>query len=172
MKREATVDPPPFVAFVDRAKDGWQDRARQCLADGQNFFVPLCDGSGSEAALAEILEIEFDPFPAPETTAQLLSSSHFMVQQNFRLPYKKGDSPERIYDVEQFGLPRMHPPNVKQYLVYCHVRGIVSQHDLPFDARVARDHYNNDRFGRSHFPEAAIFRWETRSGGERSSWLF
>jgi hypothetical protein len=158
MKRDAAVDLPPFVAFIDGAIEGWQERARQSLDEGQNFFIVVADEQ--KAALAAILDLAPESLPAPETTAALLSSSRFIDQREFRLPNTRGDRPERIYHIEQLNLPRTHPPTVKLYLVYCYVRGIVSQHDLPSDARVGCDHYNNDRFARSHYPEAAVYRWE------------
>jgi hypothetical protein len=158
LKREAAVELPPCVVFIDGAQGGWEERARQCREDGHNFFVLL--RSGLEPVLADILEVNVEELPAPESTARLLSSSRFIDQANFRLPDAHSEPPERIFHIEQLNLSRTRPPNVKQYLVYCYVRGIVSQHDLPSDARVSCDHYNNDRFARSQYPDAAVYRWE------------
>lgn len=157
MSQDATVEMPHLVPFIDGALDGWEERTQHCLKEGHNFFILVREGR--EAALAELLEQPGSALPAPETVAQLLSSSRFIDQRQFRLPDTKG-ARERVYHIEQINLPRTHPPNVKQYLLYCYVRGIISQHDLPSDARVACDHYNNDRFARSQFPEAAVYRWE------------
>ena len=158
MKRELTVDMPPSVAFIDGAIDGWQERARHCLDDGQNFFVLI--RQGAEEALADIISVPPLSLPAPETKATLLSSSRFLDASEFRLPEHTTEGHEKVYHIEQLWLPRTRPPEVKPYLLYCYVRGIISQHDLPADARVACDHYNNDRFARSQFPEAAVYRWE------------
>jgi hypothetical protein len=158
MKRDATVELPPLVAFIDGSAEGWEERVRHALHDGQNFFVLLREGA--EQSLADILELPLHSLPAPETAAKLLSSSRFIDQREFRLPDTKTKPKERVYHIEQITLPRTRPPNTKIYLVYCYVRGIISEHDLPSDARVACDHYNNDRFARSQYPEAACYRWE------------
>jgi hypothetical protein len=158
MKRDLITEMPPFVAFIDGAAEGWEARVRQCLEDGQNFFVLLAPGR--EGTLAEIVEFDGTPLPAPESKAALLSTARFMDQMEFRLPNQLPDQREHVYHVEQLVLPRTRPPLVKTYLLYCYVRGIISQHDLPSDARVACDAYNDDRFTRRQFPEAAIYRWE------------
>src|SRR4051794_31651028 len=134
MKRESRMEPLPLVPFIDGAVDGWRERARQCLDDGQNFFILVRDGD--EGFLTEGLDVPASALPQPETKAQLLSSSRFIDQTEFRLPNAAGESKERVYHIEQLNLPRTRPPNVKQYLLYCYVRGIISQHDLPSDARV------------------------------------
>lgn len=158
MKRDAALELPPFVSFIDGTHNGWDERARCCLEEGQNFFVLL--GAGGEETLAEIIGVGAAALPAPESKATLLSTSRFIDQREFRLPDERGERRERVYHVEQLWLPRTRPPLVKTYLLYCYVRGIVSEHDLPSDARVACDAYNNDRFARGQFPEGAIYRWE------------
>jgi hypothetical protein len=158
MKREAIVELPPYVAFFDGALAGWNERVRQALEDGQNFFVLV--RAGDEEALAEIIGVAPAALPPPETKATLLSTSRFLDAREFRLPENSPEGREQVYHVEQLWLPSTRPPNVRPYLLYCYIRGIVSQHDLPSDARVACDAYNNDRFARSHFPEAAVYRWE------------
>jgi hypothetical protein len=155
MKREIAIELPPLVPFIDGTVPNWEERARHCLEDGFNFFILLPDGS--QPQLAEVLALRLEALPQPKSKAELLSSSRFVEQKDFRLPES---SAERIYHVEQLWLPRTRPPLVKQYVLYCYIRGIISQHDLPSDARVACDHYNNDRFARQQFPEAAIYRWE------------
>jgi len=158
MKREAVVELPRLVPFIDGAAEGWVERARHCLDEGHNFFV-LVRPDGAEP-LAEMLGLPVAALPAPETKATLLSSSRFLDQREFRLPEQGPEGREAVYHIEQLWLPQTKPPLVRTYLLYCYVRGIISQHDLPSDARVACDHYNNDRYTRSQFPEAAIYRWE------------
>ena len=143
---------------MDGAVEGWQERARCCLESGNNFFVLV--RQGSEEALADIIDLPVAMLPAVQTKATLLSSARFMDPKEFRLPESRPDAREFVYHIEQLSLTRTRPPEVKQYLVYCYVRGIVSQHDLPSDARVGCDHYNNDGFARHNFPEAAVYRWE------------
>lgn len=158
MKRGATAELPPYVAFIDGAIAGWEEHARQSLEEGQNFFVLL--RAGSEEALAEIIGVRMVSLPAPETKATLLSTSRFIDASQFRLPEPSPVGREQVFHIEQLWLPGTRPPQVRPYLLYCYVRGIVSQHDLPSDARVACDAYNNDRFSRGHYPEAAVYRWE------------
>jgi hypothetical protein len=158
MKRDVITEMPPLVAFIDGAAEGWEARVRQYLDEGQNFFVLV--GPGGEATLADIIEFSVAGLPAPESKAALLSAARFLDQTEFRLPNQTPDLKEHVYHVEQLWLPRTRPPLVRPYLLYCYVRGIISQHDLPSDARVACDAYNNDRFSRRQFPEAAIYRWE------------
>jgi hypothetical protein len=158
LKREATVELPSTVPFVDGAVEGWQERATVCLDEGYNFFVLV--RKGVEEVIADIIDIPTASLPPVETKATLLSSSRFIDPKMFRLPEQRADNLEVVYHIEQLWLPRTRPPQVKQYLTYCYVRGIISQHDLPGDARVACDHYNNDRFSRSQYPEAAVYRWE------------
>lgn len=158
MKRGAVIELPRFVPFIDGAMDGWPERARHCLLEGFNFFVLV--RPGAEEALSDVLSVPLISLPPIESTATLLSSSRFVDPSEFRLPQQTEHGKERVYHIEQLWLPQTRPPEVKPYLLYCYVRGIVAQHDLAADARVSCDHYNNDRFTRGQFPEAAVYRWE------------
>jgi hypothetical protein len=158
MKREAIAELPPYVVFIDGALEGWQERARQCQEDGHNYFVLI--SAGDEEALSAIIGVPVSALPSPETKATLLSTSRFLDPREFRLPEATSRGREQVFHIEQLWLPNTKPPRVRPYLLYCYVRGIISQHDLPSDARVACDAYNNDRFARSQFPEAAVYRWE------------
>jgi hypothetical protein len=155
VKRESAIDLPLLVPFIDGTGTNWEERARCCLDDGFNFFILLRDGAQQQ--LADVLDLKPALLPQPKSKAELLSSSRFIDPKEFRLPE---NSAEKIYHIEQLWLPRTRPPMVRQYVLYCYIRGIISQHDLPADARVACDHYNNDRFVRQQYPEAAIYRWE------------
>ena len=54
MKRDVITEMPPFVAFIDGAAEGWEARVRQCLEDGQNFFVLIAPGREGARRLDEL----------------------------------------------------------------------------------------------------------------------
>ena len=160
MKREATIGLPQFVTFIEASQSDWKSDARECFEEGFNLFV-LLPPDVSEQQLADALGVGLGDLPLPLTKAGLLSYSRFVDPAVFRLPEMQEHGKERVFYVEQINLPQTRPPHVKPFLLYCHIRGIISQHEIGSDARVACDNYNSDHALRRQFPDAAVYRWET-----------
>lgn len=64
-----------------------------------------------------------------------------------------------LFFIEQLDLPGTQPPRVKPYVVYCSVRGIISQHDGQREARDSCSDYLAAMCGLRNQHEAAVYKW-------------
>lgn len=145
------------IRIVDARKVNWVGKVREAADSKRNFIVILGRESDLEVicqelgcspqlperlrrwgihALSEVLE--------PDGYSQLLS-----VYESFP-----------VYMVEQLQLTRNHPPRCKPFLLYCEVRGIISDHSSLEDAGNSLLDYL-DSFKRARiFPLAGIYRFK------------
>ena len=161
MKSEAAYR---ALEIVDGSQPLWLDQVLE-KADKKRNFVVILKETEDLQALCQTLEC--DPEELPErlqrwgvhAMADVLETADY---RNLLELYRTQD----IRLVEQLKLERNRPPKVKPFILYCEVRGIISDHDNVEAACTALLDYL-DAFTRArHFPLAGIYEY-TRTGWKR-----
>lgn len=149
---------------VDGRKPAWLEAVVE-KADQKRNFVVILNEPEDLTALCNTLEC--DPEELPERLQRW--GIHAMSEVLETADYRNLLTLYRTHDirlVEQLKLERNRPPKVKPFILYCEVRGIISDHINVESACTALLDYL-DAFTRArHFPLAGIYEY-TRSGWKR-----
>jgi hypothetical protein len=152
------------LEVVDGRQAGWLEAVVEKADKKRNFVVILNDPEDLKA-LCNTLEC--DPAELPERLQRW--GIHAMSEVLETPDYRNLLTLYRSHDirlVEQLKLERNRPPRVKPFILYCEVRGIISDHENIESACTALLDYL-DAFTRArHFPLAGIYEY-TRTGWKR-----
>lgn len=161
MKTEAAYR---TLEVVDGRHPAWLKTVVEKADKKRNFAVILNDPSDLKALCQQL---ECDPEDPPERLQRW--GIHAMSEVLETPDYRNLLSLYRTHDirlVEQLKLERNRPPRIKPFILYCEVRGIISDHDSLESACTALLDYL-DAFTRArHFPLAGIYE-HTRTGWKR-----
>ena len=143
-----------------RADSGeWQDRVREQLDQGTNFFLILPNDPDAARRFCAVFELEEDCVGKPMSRSDFLLLSPHMPQTTFDEVMQTWDNAEKVYFIEQLDFPINKPPRLKPYLVYSPVLGILSQHEGIWEARVALSSYRATPGSHPPQAEAEVYRW-------------
>jgi hypothetical protein len=148
-----------YLSVIDGRHQGWSDNLREQLGQGNNLFVILPNTPDYMDELCDGLDVKQEHLPKPVNRHRLFSLSPFIDTREFDELLAAQEEGSVIFFVEQLDLPRNQPPNVKPFMVYCSVRGIVSQHDNQREARDACADYLAAMSGLRNQHEATVFKW-------------
>jgi hypothetical protein len=152
------------LEIVDGTQPLWLEEVVKKADKKRNFVVILKDPEDLKT-LCNTLEC--DPEELPERLQRW--GIHAMSEVLETSDYRNLLSLYRHHDIrliEQLNLARNRPPKVKPFILYCEVRGIISDHDNVESACTALLDYL-DAFTRArHFPLAGIYE-HTRTGWKR-----
>jgi hypothetical protein len=148
-----------YLPVLDARQSGWAEELEGSLAAGNNLFLILPNKPGFWEEPAKILEVSVDELLRSCDRRKLFSLISFIDPNDFdRMLVAQEEGSLTCY-IEQIDLPRTRPPYVKPFLVYCSVRGIVSQHDDPREAREACSAYTASMSGLKNQHEATVYKW-------------
>jgi hypothetical protein len=148
-----------YLLVLDAREAGWTEGFEEALASGSNFFLIVPNKPDLLAETAKIRQVTVDELPKSCDRKNLFSLIAFIDPNDFdRMLVAQEEGSLTCY-IEQIDLPRTRPPYVKPFLVYCSVRGIVSQHDNPRDAREACSAYTASMSGLKNQHEATVYKW-------------
>lgn len=148
-----------YLPVLDGRHGGWKQDLSEQLATGNNFFVILPNAPDHLEYLAKGLELDPNRLPAPVNRHRLFSLSPFIEPAEFDRMLAAQQDGNVLFFVEQLDLPATQPPRIKPFMVYCSVRGIVSQHDSQADARDSCSDYLAAMAGLKNQHEAAVYKW-------------
>lgn len=145
------------LEIVDGSQPLWLEKVVEQADKKRNFVVILKD---SEDLKTLCQKLECDSQTLPERLQRW--GIHAMSEVLQTADYRNLLSLYRTHDirlVEQLKLERNRPPKVKPFILYCEVRGIISDHDNVESACTALLDYL-DAFTRArHFPLAGIYEY-------------
>jgi hypothetical protein len=148
-----------YLSVVDARRPGWAEEAQAALEMGNNFFVILPNAPDFLEKLGQILEVDPDHLPKACGRKRLFSLISFIEEKDFDRMLAAQDEGTLTCFIEQIDLPRTRPERVKPFLVYCSVRGIVSQHDSQREARDSCAGYAGAMSGLKNQHEATVYKW-------------
>jgi hypothetical protein len=145
------------LKIVDARELGWFETLVPTARDRRNFIVVL-KSSDQITKVCDILQCS-DKLPERLNRLSIVAladvlepADYTMLLVNYQLNY--------IYFVEQLRLNWNRPPNVKVFLLYCEIRGIISDHETLEEAGTHLLDYL-DSFKRARlFPLAGIYQFQ------------
>ena len=140
--------------------EGWEDRVRNQVEHGANFFLILPNDPDAIKRFCAIFELEEGCVRKPLSQSEFLLLSPYMSQDVFDEVMRTWRDDEQVVFLDQLDFPINKPPRLKPYLVYSPVLGIVSEHDGMEEARVALSSYRIAPILPHPQAEAEIYRWK------------
>jgi hypothetical protein len=148
-----------YLTVIDGRRQEWETEFQEQIAGGSNVFVILPNAPNFFEKLARVLEMDPSRLPAPVDRNRLFSLSPFIEPKDFDVMMEAQDAGNLLFFIEEIDLPSVQPPRVKPFLVYCPIRGIISQHDNQHDAREGCSDYLQVMIGVRANPAAAVYKW-------------
>lgn len=148
-----------FLSVHEAYRPGWEAELEELVAAGNNFFLIVPRDSPALDQAARILELSADDLPKACDRRKLFSMISFIDPADFDRMLAAQEKGSLTCFIEQMDLPRTRPPRVKPFLVYCSVRGIVSQHESQREARESCSAYSDAMSGLKNSHEATVYRW-------------
>ena len=148
-----------YLSLIDARRDGWRQEVRDQIEGGSNHLIILPNAPNFLEELAQLLGLDAERLPLPVDKHRLCSLSPFIEEGDFDRLLNAQHEGNLLFLVEQLDLPMTRPPQVKPFLVYCAIFGIVSQHDSQSEAREACSEYLHAMSAMRRQRDAAVFRW-------------
>ncbi len=125
---------------------------------GSNFILLLQNTHSSVAEFCNTFHLASSNVPKPMSQPDIFALSPYIHPKSFDLllAQQRGNP---IYFFKQLMLPTTRPPQFKSCLVYCPVRGVISQHESFNDARTACSDYLNKLSVLRQKLEARCYEW-------------
>ena len=140
-------------------KSAWQDQIDRALGSRRNFVVvfnPIGDGL---SRLAQMLDCPAFVLPERLSKWGIHGLRDVLRSEDYRwLLSVYGADDVRF--IEQLHLVSNEPPRLKPYLVYCELRGVISDDATLEAARTALWRYVEGSRQAKVFPLAGIYHWE------------
>ena len=137
----------------------WQERVREQLDAGSNFFLILPNEPEGARRFCSVFDLEDDCVGKPMSRSDFLLMSPHMPQGTFDEVMQTWENNEIVHFIEQLDFPINKPPRLKPYLVYSPVMGILSQHEGVWEAQVALSSYRAAPGSHPPHPEAEVYQW-------------
>jgi hypothetical protein len=148
-----------YLSVLDGRQQGWIEDLKEQLETGSNLFLIVPDTPKLLNELSKILEVDQDKLPKSCDRKKLFSLIAFIEPTDFDRILAAQEAGNLTCFIEQIDLPRTRPPRVKPLLVYCSVRGIVSQHESPIEARESCAAYTEAMSAFKNQREATVYKW-------------
>jgi hypothetical protein len=146
------------LGLVNAAADGWQDQVRNHIEDGSNFLLILSKDPAEVKNFCNLFGMPDDCTPRALTQAEFFLLGPFIDQEVFDEAQKLWTADKQLVFVEQIDFHINRPPQVKNYLVYSPILGILSQHTHIRPAREELNDYMESIAGKPN-PEASVYYW-------------
>jgi hypothetical protein len=148
-----------YLSVIDARSEGWTEEVRLPLETGNNFFIILPNAPDFLEKLGGLLEVDPDHLPKACGRKRLFSLIAFIEEKDFDRMLAAHHDGALVCFIEQIDLPRTRPDRVRPFLVYCSVRGIISQHDSQREARESCAAYDDAMSGFKNQHEATVYKW-------------
>jgi len=143
---------------VPQEKSHWETQALDALRSRRNFVIVFNPAADGLARLGKILDCS--PSVLPEKLSKwAIIGLHDVLAPEDQKWLLSVYSTQDLRLIEQLQLARNRPPQIKQFILYCESRGIISDHDTLEDAREALWLYLEDFRWSRLFPMAGIYQW-------------
>ena len=147
------------LGIINGTSSNWIAEVREQIEQGCNFLLVLPDNRSAIDDFCKVFEMAPDCNPTPMPRYAIFSMSQYIDSHGFDELLHALNDGKRVYFIDQLDLELNKPPRVKDYLVYCPVWGIISQHEELRPARESLDDYSFTFYRFRRNPEASIYRW-------------
>ena len=147
------------LEVLDTGEVNWQSLVREKIATGRNCFVILPPGPGAARELCESAGL---PLGRPLKTisrADFLRVSHHVAGEGYDQVMNAFHQHQRLVFLDQLEFPFNHPPNLKPFIVYSPVLGILSDHSTLTEAASALSAYHRADHPVHSNADAVLYRW-------------
>jgi hypothetical protein len=145
------------LKIVDAREPGWMDELVPTASARRNFIVVL-KAADQIAKVCDVLQCS-QKFPERLNRLSIVALADVLEPADYTMLLGNYEQ-NYIYFVEQLRLATNRPPLVQPYLLYCEIRGIISDHETLEDAGSNLLDYL-DSFKRARlFPLAGIYHFQ------------
>jgi len=137
--------------------EGWHDAVREQLEGGRNFFLIFPDSEDAMTRFCHAFNLQPDCLRGSFNRSDLLRMGQYVDGAAFDEMLIAWDADDLVVFVEQLDFPFNRPPQVKTFIVYSPLWGILSQHD---DVRAARAWLeDSEQWDRTRLSQPHIYQW-------------
>ena len=145
----------------------WKARIGTAVQSKLNFLVVH---SGTAGSLGDFLG---DSSWQPEKLERwgVYAMNQVLAPHETKTLLQELESGKGIYFVEQIKLPTTRPPNVKEFLTYCELRGVVGESESINEARTILSKYVSQNMWGRGLPFSGVYQWK-HTGWEKLHIVF
>jgi hypothetical protein len=137
--------------------EDWQGAVREQIESGRNFFLILPEGEDALRRFCHNFELQADCLHGRFNRSDLLRMGQYVDGSAFDEMLIAWDAEDMVVFLEQLDFPINRPPNVKPFIVYSPLWGILSQHD---DVRSARAWLeDSEQWDRTRLSQPHVYQW-------------
>ena len=137
--------------------EDWQPAVHEQVEAGRNFFLILPEGEEALKRFCHSFNLKHDCLQGRFSRSDLLRMGQYVDGSAFDEMLVAWDAGDLVIFLEQLDFPVNHPPNVKSFLVYSSLWGILSQHD---DVRTARAWLeDSEQWDRTRLSQPHVYQW-------------
>jgi hypothetical protein len=137
--------------------EDWLGAVREQLEAGRNFFLILPEGEDALKNFCHSFNLESDCLRGRFKRSDLLRMGQYVDGGAFDEMLIAWDADDLVVFLEQLDFPVNRPPNVKPFIVYSPLWGILSQHD---DMRSARNWLeDSEQWDRTRLSQPHVYQW-------------
>lgn len=137
--------------------EGWESTVREQLESGRNFFLILADGEDALKRFCDAFNLQPDCLHRRFNRSDLLRMGQYVDGAAFDEMLIAWDAEDEVFFLEQLDFAVNRPPQVKPFLVYSPLWGILSQHG---DVRAARAWLeDSEQWDRTRLSQPHVYQW-------------
>jgi len=153
-----------YLVIIDARIRFWKEETARQMELGCNFILISASQPFELDQLGETLALSAAELPKKLTPADFFLLSSYVHPKAFDIVLLAQEGGNAVFFIEQLKLPSNSPPRCKPYLVYCSIRGIISQHEHLARAKQSCADYLTKVSLLREYPEAGIYHWRGEEG--------
>src|SRR5262245_35773434 len=156
------------ISLINGLIDGWEQKVVAAVDTRKNFVLIL---ENAQIDLLKICKgIEQKKLPDRLERWGVSGLYDVLTDEEFQTLQKAQREGYPVFLFEQLFLTRNTPPRIKKFLVYCEVRGIMSDHDSEEEAHKALRKYVATYERMKHLPLAGLYEWQGQTWTKLRRW--
>ncbi len=157
-----------YLPVIDSKSNSWLEDAEACMKQGRNYLLLLPPEKSVVREFASRFQLAPEQLPQPLQQSDLAEISPYVHPCDFDLLVENLNA--TILFIKQLDLPTTRPPQFKGWIVYCGLRGIISQHENPLSARTGCLDYFNKLLLLRQKIQAGLFYWGGQAWKTNMNW--
>ncbi len=135
----------------------WEGAVHEQVEAGRNFFLIFPEGEESLIRFCRSFNLQHDCLRNKFKRSDLLRMGQYVDGDAFDEMLVAWDAGDLVIFLEQIDFPANRPPQVKPFIVYSPLWGILSQHD---DVRAARAWLeDSEQWDRTRLSQPHVYQW-------------
>ena len=155
--QEILSEPTLHIPVIDGRGTEWYEAVTHLVDLGKNFFVILCDKPEELHKLRE----DVGYLPRARKRWEILSHESALEENDLKKLLEARRHGESVFCIEMVKVPRHRPPNIKPFLAYCELRGIIGHGDTLEEAKKVCSHYSDEIRQKKEYPHSRVYEWKS-----------